>query len=125
MKHCVLIAVCLFLASASLLWAAEPARFFESLPDIPLMEGLEEAEGSGYLFDKAQGRIAGGVAQGAVEVSAIRAYYKGVLPQFGWVLEDEKDLVFRREGEELRVQIRPSDPGAEVQMDIQPAGGVF
>jgi hypothetical protein len=119
---------------AALLWgafllAAVPAHaegFLDAVEDMPLMEGLAETGDGGIVFDKPAGRIVRSVAEGDVAPSAVRAFYVETLPQLGWTRAAEYELIgelllFRREGEQLEIQIVPvSQSHTEVRFSIEP-----
>ena len=67
--------------------SSTPSSFFEVLPDLPILEGLEEMGDHSVLFDKSQGRIATALAHLAlVSEDQVYAYYQSVLPALGWRL---------------------------------------
>ncbi|MBO6636033.1 hypothetical protein [Parvibaculum sp.] len=123
----------LFLRAAlfccALLLAAVPAHaegFLDAVEDMPLMEGLAETGDGGIVFDKPAGRIVRSVAEGDVAPPAVRAFYIETLPQLGWTRAAEYELIgelllFRREGEQLEIQIVPvSQSHTEVRFSIEP-----
>jgi len=82
-----MIRVLTFICALVLLPASVMAQgFFVSLPDVPLMAGLEELEARALSFDKPEGRIMIGVAAAGDSVSqeSVQSYYSQSLPQFGW-----------------------------------------
>jgi len=85
--------------------------FVSGIEDLPLMQGLEEAEG-GMVFDSPAGRIVEAVAVGAVSREDVLDFYDETLLQLGWT--PDGNGVFRREGEVLRVEF----PGAEGERTI-------
>jgi hypothetical protein len=102
---------------------AGEARFFEGLDDIPLMEGFAQSPGDAYLFDKPEGRIAGVEAQGpGIARAAAEEYYRRALPQFGWKPKGVEDggFVFRREKEELRLEVTDGPDGARLHIVVSP-----
>lgn len=72
---------CLFLAMP-----VSAQGFFAGLPDIPLMQGLEEIEDGALSYDKPEGRILVGVARvdDSISEKQVQAYYAESLPEFGW-----------------------------------------
>lgn len=66
------------------------------------------------------------VAEGDVAPASVRAFYAETLPQLGWTRAEEYELIgelllFRREGEQLEIQIVPlSDSRTEVRFSIAP-----
>ncbi|MCD8562709.1 MAG: hypothetical protein LRY54_01285 [Alphaproteobacteria bacterium] len=102
---------------------AGEARFFESLSDIPLMEGLSENTSEAYLFDKPEGRIAGTAAYGkGISPGMAENYYRQALPQFGWKpgTNDGNTLVFRRDGEELRLEAIEQQSTLSLHITVNP-----
>lgn len=100
--------------------------YLDAVEDMPLMEGLAETGDGGIVFDKPSGRIVRSVAEGDVAPDAVRAFYVGTLPQLGWTRAEQYELIgelliFRREGEQLEIQIVPvSDNHTEVRFSIEP-----
>jgi len=81
--------------------AFEP-RFFNSLHDIPIMEGLVEIEEAAISFDKANGRIAQARAMSEdLTQSTIIQFYDKTLPQMGWI--QQSTGLYQREMEQLRL----------------------
>lgn len=79
----------------------EIPRFFSTLPDVPLMPGLEESEEYSLLYDKPEGGIVEAVAfYERIDKKDIRYFYKAILPEFGWNPSDEPNQYYR-EGEFL------------------------
>ncbi|MFK7839782.1 MAG: hypothetical protein AB8B83_05570 [Bdellovibrionales bacterium] len=78
--------------------------FFSTLPDIPLMDGLEEINDQAFVFDKPQGRILVGMASIDSKISDSQAehYYARVLPQFGW--QKMGDKLYARQNEMLTLE---------------------
>lgn len=94
-----------FMLISGLSIAGEPVRFFQGLPDIPLMEGLTEVEEEAYIFDKPEGRIAQASATGnGLSKNAIELYYRQSLPQFGWIPLQSGMNAFERKEEILRLE---------------------
>ena len=73
----------LFLGGLGQVWGGEAQRFVAGIDDLPLAPGLEEAPGA-VVFDKPDGRIVEADAGGRVPAAAVRAFYRAVLPAFGW-----------------------------------------
>lgn len=77
-------------------------RFFESLYDVPIMQGLSEIPDMSLSFDKPSGRIAQAGAVGEdVPKSKIEDFYQISLSQLGWRLVNPN--IYRREREELQI----------------------
>lgn len=92
-------------------------QFFQTLPDIPLMAGLEEMEAQASLFDSPQGRIAEGKARlGLVNAAAVMAFYQTTLPQLGWrkTLENQ----YFREGEVLELAVAQAAGGQGLVLSL-------
>lgn len=114
----------------ALLFAPPAARaadsYLDDVEDMPLMQGLAETGDGGIVFDKPSGRIVRSVAEGDVAPSTVRAFYVETLPQLGWTRAEQYELIgelliFRREGEQLEIQIVPvSDSHTEVRFSIEP-----
>ncbi|SRR5690554_1948236 len=104
---------------------AEPG-YLALVEDMPLMSGLAETGDGGVIFDKPAGRIVRSVAEGDVAPASVRAFYTETLPQLGWTRAEEYELIgelllFRREGEQLEIQIVPlSESRTEVRFSIAP-----
>ncbi|OAB54949.1 hypothetical protein AY600_13470 [Phormidium willei BDU 130791] len=84
--------------------AAQETRYFEELPDLPVMPGLAEAEAAGIAFDKPGGRIVTLYALGAPAPAAVRAFYAETLPALGWRPDGAR--AWRRAGERLTLETR-------------------
>ncbi len=69
------------------------------------MTGLAEAKTPALNFDKPDGRLVETYAYGKVTAEDAAAFYRTVLPEFGWQIIDR--LVFLREGEMLRIDLIP------------------
>ena len=107
------------LALAALAPAAPRAQdFLVTVDDVPVMPGLTEVPGSGFVFDKPDGRIAEATARGPVTRAAVLAFYAETLPQLGWTMaaagrfrrDDEGlTLTFSTQGRDLivRFQVAP------------------
>ncbi len=84
---------------------AEPSNFFESLYDVPIMSGLEEAPELALSFDKPDGRIsqAGGYSKTAKEADIFK-FYDLALVQMGWKRAGTGVYIRERERLELSVE---------------------
>ncbi len=84
------VSVLYIVCCAGLLWSmeakgADSGDFFNTMPDVPLMQGLVEIPEQAVVFDKPDGRIIESYAALDGRTSAqVMAYYEAVLPQFGW-----------------------------------------
>lgn len=64
---------------------ASEVRFFETLQDVPVMDGLVEQVDETLIFDKPDGRVVESVAyMDDKDAKEVRHYYAQTLPQFGW-----------------------------------------
>tara|TARA_B100000780_G_scaffold271972_1_gene233537 strand:+ start:657 stop:1142 length:486 start_codon:yes stop_codon:yes gene_type:complete len=93
--------------------------FFETLQDVPVMQGLVELEDYTLVFDKPEGRIIEMVAK--IEdgnIDDTRQFYRRSLPQLGWSRSSEDHYIrgdehlylnFEREAQEayLRITVEP------------------
>lgn len=96
MKYFILITLVLFPFSGG---AQQPA-FFETLYDVPVMEGIVEIPDMALNFDKPNGRIAqAGAKVGKHSNAKIQTFYARILPQLGWRKTGEGH--YMREGESL------------------------
>lgn len=98
--------------------AGDPEGFIEPLGDVPLMPGLDVAEGQGMSFDAPGGRVVEVVAAGAMAPSEVRKFYDATLPQLGWVGAVPE---FQREGEALEIKLTERGGGTAVTFFLKPA----
>lgn len=121
-RHLILIVLALFsLVPAAAMAAGEP-RFFSSVPDLPLMDGLQELTDQTVVFDKPEGRIIESVAlMGAQDPASVTRYYNDSLPQFGWI--KVSDDSFRRENEILKLYVETQEGKKFLHVTIAPASG--
>ena len=83
--------------------------FLECINDIPINNNIIENKDSCFLFESSTGRIVSVEALSTKESFEIEKFYKSILKQFGWFLSSEannKDLVFIREEEILKINIK-------------------
>ena len=83
--------------------------FLECINDIPINNKIIENKDSCFLFESNTGRIVSVEALSTKESFEIEKFYKSILKQFGWFLSSEannKDLVFIREEEILKINIK-------------------
>lgn len=121
-KHllCMCVAVFLFTGCGE---AQENKQFFETLYDVPIMEGLEEVPDMGLSFDKVGGRIAEAGAQTSIlSDREILSFYKTALEQMGWSqAEGQYDpYIFTREGEKLSIFLTKSDSSTQIRFLLGP-----
>ena len=98
---------------------AQTPQFFSTLPDIPVMLGLEEIAGETISFDKPQGRIIEISALTSQTPQAILRFYKDSLPQFGWVQISQKE--FFRKDEYLVFDFSQVEQDGIVKIMIKPS----
>lgn len=94
-------------------------QYFETMPDVPLMEGLREYPGEAVIFDKPQGRIIEAVAklEGPTE-DQVNAFYNETLPQLGW--ENVDDGTFERETETLQISYEIHEGATYLKLAVAP-----
>jgi hypothetical protein len=95
------------------------AAFFAAVEDMPIMPGLNEEPGASTVFDKPEGRIVQLVAAGRVERDRVLKFYADALPQLGWRRTAEGN--WRREAEQLRLEVRPKGGDSELRIQIAPS----
>jgi len=101
----IIFSILLFLLSKNAL----AIDFLECINDIPINNSIIENKDSCFLFDSDIGRIVSVEALSTQKVLEIEKFYKSVLKQFGYFLSNEannKDLVFVREEEVLKINIK-------------------
>lgn len=118
MSHIYKSLLILFLFVAFPTWAQAP-QFFSSLPDVPIMRGLEEMEGETVSFDKPEGRIIQMKAFTDEKPRKIIAFYKQTLPQFGWAQISETG--FFRKDEYLIFDFTQTEEQGIVKITIKPS----
>ncbi len=114
---------CVFLFFAPPLLAAEELSpkpiFFESLYDVPVMDGLEEITGEAMLFDKPDGKIAFVAASTkTLTKSQIETFYEKTLPQMGWKKIKQNQYV--RETEQLLIDVSIKNSVIIAQFTLSP-----
>lgn len=102
----ILLSACLILGTMSMALAQSgeaSADFLEALPDVPVMQGMEEMQDYILVFDKPEGRIIETLVHtDNIPVDDIRSYYSQTLPQLGWQKTSSDEFV--REQEKLSMQ---------------------
>jgi len=107
------------LGFASVSAAAQDARFFSSLPDIPLMPGMEEIPDYTVAYDKAVGRFIESVARiDDASTAQVHHYYESSLPHLGW--EKVSDQTFMREDEVLQYRIETLEDARYLKITVEP-----
>lgn len=100
--------------------ALDNARYFVSMPDMPIMEGLIELTEQTVVFDKPEGRIVESVAaMGQKNPQSVLKYYDDTLPQLGWARIE--DRTFRREQEFLKIALETSQGQNFLRLTVAPA----
>lgn len=97
-------------------------QFFETLYDVPVMEGLLELEDSALTFDKPGGRISQAMALAeAMTQAEILAFYDTTLPQMGW--NKVKSGEYQRELDKLLILFEKTDHALIAKFMLSPIGG--
>ena len=82
-----ILCACILTASPCL---AENAAFMSGFEDLPLMDGLKQAEDTAVSFDTPAGRIIEAYAQSnEIGKRKIVDFYNKTLPQLGWKRQSE------------------------------------
>ena len=93
-------------------------EFVPGFDDLPLMRALAVEPNSVVIFDKPHGRLVQAVAHGHVGRAEVEGFYARVLPQLGW--NQSAPLVFRREGETIRIEIDGEGRNLNVRFFLSP-----
>ena len=78
-------------SSVALVWSTE--KFVTGFSDLPIMPGMQELPDANISFDTASGRIVEAFAKTEQSVEKILSFYKNVLPQLGWRVENDTTFV--------------------------------
>ena len=94
--------------------ATGPA-FMSGFEDLPLMDGLKQAEDAAVSFDTPSGRIIEAYAQSSdIGERKIKDFYNRTLPQLGWKKLSGKNkdssVSYAREGEVLTISVDDGTP---------------
>ena len=89
--------------------ATAQGSFFRAIDDLPLMEGLNEAEDGTMVFDSSSGRIVEALSEGMVTRQRVIQFYSETLPQLGWLEISPGQFV--REHETLKIEFPTSSLG--------------
>ena len=96
-------------------------QFFQTLYDVPIMEGLIEIRSERVIFDSPSGRIVQVTAMSDnIDVNNVYSFYNNVLLQFGWIYQ-QKGLYYR-DGETLRISHKKTTSGWLIHYDLVPSG---
>lgn len=107
-----------FLLISSISSTKAQGSFFETLYDIPIMEGLVEIPEEALDFDKPDGRISQAVAYGEnLEKGDIQTFYNQTLTQMGWA--QESDGIYLREQEKLLISIEKIGKDAPLSLQVK------
>lgn len=120
-KIILLITVFLFVCSAHPAMAQDEnaPHFFNTLNDVPLMNGLEELVDQAVIFDKAEGRIAESSAvTDEISISEIQEFYDNTLPQLGW--QKTESGVYVRRDEMLQMNVDEESDYNVVRFMVSP-----
>ena len=90
--------------------------------DLPLMDGLKQAEDTAVSFDTPSGRIIEAYAQSnTISKQKITDFYNKTLPQLGWSRVSGKgkavSVSYTREGEVLTISVDDGTP-ASVRFEL-------
>lgn len=96
------------------------AEFLAGFDDLPLMPALRQNSEGVTVFESPYGRIAESYASGATTRAAVLEFYAATLPQLGWARTGE--TTFRREEEELTLDVTENGDGVTVRFHVSPAG---
>ncbi len=107
-----------FLIVGSVSSANSQEGFFSIIPDLPLMDGLEEISTSALIFDNPEGRIISIDASGKVPEQLVIEFYSNTLPQPGWIPLDGGRFI--RENELLRLVFEKTAERLVVRFSLSP-----
>lgn len=106
---------------------AQDGQFFETLYDVPVMEGIEEIPEMALSFDKVGGRIAeAGAIMSDLSDREVISFYNTSLAQMGWQRKQSSyaPYIFTREGEKLSIFIDKSKASPVIRFLLQPVSAV-
>jgi len=95
------------------------SRYAPGIVDLPLTAGLFAINAAPLRFDSPGGRIVVVYAEGQATRASIAQFYGQTLAPLGW--ERLESLLFRRDGETLRIEIDDSPPLTRVRFFLAPA----
>ena len=112
--------LCLLLLTAPV--PADAGTVFSTLvPDLPLMDGLQELADQGFAFDQPQGRVVETMAYGdqrSLSPDGIRRFYDSALPSLGWRSAGAGRYI--RGQETLTIRIRAERDASIAEFLIEP-----
>ncbi len=101
--------------------------FIPGVKDLPLMDGLEEIEGTSLIFDSPMGRVVKFSAASSHSREDVLFYYSNTLPALGWKLMavTSSGAAFVREGEDLIISFGTTtqDGRPSVKFELSPDTG--
>ena len=103
-------------SSVALVWSSE--KFITGFSDLPIMPGMQELPDTHISFNTASGRIVEAFTKTEQNVEKILSFYKNVLPQLGWRVEN--DTIFVRDTEILILDLRKDRDSVIVQFSLKP-----
>lgn len=103
-------------SSSALVWSTE--KFITGFSDLPIMPGMQELPDANISFYTASGRIVEAFAKTEQNGEKILSFYKNVLPQLGWRVEN--DTTFVRDTEILILNLRKDRDSVIVQFSLKP-----
>ena len=103
-------------SSVALVWSSE--KFITGFSDLPIMPGMQELPDANISFYTASGRIVEAFAKTEQNGETILSFYKNVLPQLGWRVEN--DITFVRDTEILILDLRKDRDSVIVQFSLKP-----
>jgi hypothetical protein len=85
--------------------------FVQGSEDLPLLVGMEKIFEESLGFDSASGSIMSSSYETKISAEKIKSFYQKTLPQMGWKMKktDSKKLAFKRENENLEIEISSKD----------------
>jgi hypothetical protein len=102
-----------------------PAAFFQTIPDMPLMQGLEELPDQTMIFEKPAGRIidAAATVDDTLPAADVLAFYRDTLPQLGWTpapKDSAQGERFIRAGEEITLEVESHNGHRFLAIAVRP-----
>ncbi len=77
--------------------------FIDDLGDVPLMDGIEIIEGTGYIFEQENGRLVERIAASNLDKKDIEKYYALSLQALGW---EKNNNTYKRANETLKITFK-------------------
>lgn len=95
---------------------ADNHGFVIGTPDIPLLEGMKNVEGSLIVFDKSHGRIVVTETEGNINLQRVKDFYHDILPNLGWKMNLQGKYL--REKESLEISFDEKDGKVIVKITL-------